>query len=159
MDCSIVVSAWVAAALQAMHVHKIARYRNHVCISMADGTPCGRAPGFMSMGSARSPERTSGPLVSSMMATLPRSRRLYSRTRSTTALWLLWSPCDMFSRATFIPCRTNYFATVITCCSCQKRQGVYGHKLQVKAAKVLPLLTLPDPSKTQSTSELLASLH
>ncbi len=42
------------------------------------------APGSRSRGSARSPERTSGPLVSSMMATQPRPSVLYSFTRSTT---------------------------------------------------------------------------
>lgn len=44
----------------------------------------GRAPGIRSIGSARSPDRTSGPLVSSMMATQPRPSVLYSLTRSTT---------------------------------------------------------------------------
>ena len=43
-------------------------------------------PGFMSMGSVTSPLRTSGPLVSSMMATLFLFSLLYSFTKSTTAL-------------------------------------------------------------------------
>ncbi len=41
---------------------------------------------------------------------------------------------------------------------CQ-RQGASADKLQVKAAKILPLVGLPDPSKTQSTMGMVLSIH
>lgn len=55
-------------------------------VGLSHGNRCSRgaAPGTRSRGSARSPERTSGPLVSSMIATQPRPNALYSFTRSTT---------------------------------------------------------------------------
>ena len=39
---------------------------------------------------------------------------------------------------------------IVPCSSYMKRQGASVDKLQVKAAKVLPLVDSPDPSKTQS---------
>ena len=46
---------------------------------------------------------------------------------------------------------------VITRFSCQ-RQGASADKLHVKAAKFLPLLDSPDPSKTQSTVGTVLSI-
>ena len=72
--------------VQHNHRHCLGPAR-HTSLAQTDArVPARHSPAFISMGSDRSPERTSGPLVSSMMARLPRSRRLYSRTRSTHRL-------------------------------------------------------------------------
>ena len=49
------------------------------------------------------PVRTSGPLVSSMMATGTPISSATLRTRSIMAFWLSWVPCEKLKRATFMP--------------------------------------------------------
>jgi len=62
------------------------------------------SPRLIWMGCTTSPERTSGPFVSSSVATGGRRPSvLYSRTRAMVAPWEACEPCDMFSRATSQP--------------------------------------------------------
>ena len=55
-------------------------------------------------------------------------------------------------RVSFGPACANCFFWLLHA-FLDKRKGASADKLQVRAAKILPLLDLPDPSKTQSTVE------
>ena len=66
------------------------------------------SPAWRSSGCTRSPLRTSGPLVSSRMATVCFPVRLYSFTSSTTSRCEAWSPWLKLSRATFRPASQSW---------------------------------------------------
>ena len=66
-----------------------------------------RSPGVRSSGATKSPTRILGPARSAKMARGRPKSSAEARSTLIAAAYLSWSPCDMLSRATFIPASTK----------------------------------------------------